>query len=339
MKTQVLKTIMLLVMATVAIGSSAQIKLKSNGMTVIGSEPTDAVTDSLSTLKIYPKSGATKGGIISFGTASSVTPVVAIGEYGDANSGKLWLHGASGLSYTSIDSTEVIRHSYSSSTHRVIFNSNVTVNGTLMVPKPVYDIFTDSLESSPLDILSDIAPVATVSAVSTQDDLSVHNYDLDIEGLEATFPGSVYADSCGNTYVDYIRLIPVLVNAINELKAQLDAAGSGSGTVITPLSAKGNGTASADRIDADVITPKLYQNTPNPFNAETEIRYALPHDVATAVLYIYDMQGTQIRRYGIDGRGEGSVKVSASSLKAGMYIYALVADGKEIDTKRMILTR
>ena len=84
---------------------------------------------------------------------------------------------------------------------------------------------------------------------------------------------------------------------------------------------------------------KLYQNSPNPWSSETVIRYSLPQTVATADIYIYDMQGIQLKRVAANGRGESQVTLTAHDLKAGMYIYALVADGTLIDSKRMILTK
>jgi hypothetical protein len=33
------------------------------------------------------------------------------------------------------------------------------------------------------------------------------------------------------------------------------------------------------------------------------------------------------------------ITMSGNSLEPGMYLYALVVDGKEVDTKRMILTK
>lgn len=38
-------------------------------------------------------------------------------------------------------------------------------------------------------------------------------------------------------------------------------------------------------------------------------------------------------------RGEASITIDGGSLNAGMYLYALIADGKVVDTKRMILTK
>ena len=92
---------------------------------------------------------------------------------------------------------------------------------------------------------------------------------------------------------------------------------------------------------ANVISEQavLYQNVPNPFAVDTKIAYQLPESTRNASLYIYNMNGLQVADYPISSFGEGLVIVSAGSLEAGMYLYSLVADGKVIDTKRMILTK
>ena len=58
-----------------------------------------------------------------------------------------------------------------------------------------------------------------------------------------------------------------------------------------------------------------------------------------ADIYIYDMNGKQITTYPIAERGATSITIEGRSLEAGMYLYALIADGQVIDTKRMILTK
>ena len=50
------------------------------------------------------------------------------------------------------------------------------------------------------------------------------------------------------------------------------------------------------------------------------------------------MQGTQIKKLQINNRENISISIQGSELKAGMYMYSLIIDSKEIDTKRMILT-
>jgi len=94
-----------------------------------------------------------------------------------------------------------------------------------------------------------------------------------------------------------------------------------------------------DLSDAVVKQCKLYQNAPNPFNQSTQIKYYLPQEVKTAYLCIYNLQGMQIKQILIPERGEGVQWILGSELSAGMYLYALIVDGKEVDTKRMILTK
>lgn len=82
----------------------------------------------------------------------------------------------------------------------------------------------------------------------------------------------------------------------------------------------------------------LYQNTPNPFDSYTEIRYVLPQNYTHAKLMVFDMNGKQLRDIALQGAGEGKTQLSSAELAAGMYLYSLVVDGKEVDTKRMILS-
>ena len=85
--------------------------------------------------------------------------------------------------------------------------------------------------------------------------------------------------------------------------------------------------------------PILYQNLPNPFDKNTEISYYLPRRTLSANLFLYDMQGTQIKNLEIKQTGQGIEIIHGSELRPGMYLYTLIVDGREVDTKRMILTQ
>jgi hypothetical protein len=83
----------------------------------------------------------------------------------------------------------------------------------------------------------------------------------------------------------------------------------------------------------------LYQNTPNPFNLSTTIKYQLSDNAANAKICIYNLTGKQLQCYNLQAtRGENSIEVRASSLQSGMYLYSLIVDDKLVSTKRMILT-
>ena len=99
---------------------------------------------------------------------------------------------------------------------------------------------------------------------------------------------------------------------------------------------------SSDTSSTQIVTKSevatLAQNSPNPFSQNTTIGYYLPSNVVNAVIYIYNLQGTQISSIQITDRGNGSVVISGNTLTAGMYVYSLITDGTLIDTKKMILT-
>ena len=97
--------------------------------------------------------------------------------------------------------------------------------------------------------------------------------------------------------------------------------------------------AAQSEIEIGMTAAKLYQNAPNPWSSETVIRYSLSQTVKQAVIYIYDMQGAQLKSIPAQGRGESQVTITGHDLKAGMYLYALVADGALVDSKQMILTK
>ena len=77
----------------------------------------------------------------------------------------------------------------------------------------------------------------------------------------------------------------------------------------------------------------LYDNVPNPFSTDTEIKMRLPEKTQQATVIIFNLEGKQLKSFTITNRGETSVKVSSNDLGAGMYLYTLIADGKFVDTK------
>ncbi len=81
-----------------------------------------------------------------------------------------------------------------------------------------------------------------------------------------------------------------------------------------------------------------FQNTPNPFSHETEIKYYVPENADNAVLYVFSLQGNMLLAKPVSQLGNGSIAISASELQPGMYIYTLAVDGQEADSKRMIIT-
>jgi len=57
------------------------------------------------------------------------------------------------------------------------------------------------------------------------------------------------------------------------------------------------------------------------------------------MLYIYNINGNQLQKNNLNGQGKQSLTINVSSFEPEIYLYALVINGKKVDTKRMILTK
>jgi hypothetical protein len=86
--------------------------------------------------------------------------------------------------------------------------------------------------------------------------------------------------------------------------------------------------------DKDAIV--LNQNVPNPFAEQTTITYNVPVSIAKAQIIFYNSAGQIIQTVDVKTRGKGKVNVFASDLSSGLYHYTLVADGKVVDSKKMV---
>ena len=134
--------------------------------------------------------------------------------------------------------------------------------------------------------------------------------------------------------------MPILIRSIQELKAELDEVKSKDTEVKRARAASFEEDEDIDLKDATSIPAMatLAQNTPNPFSERTTIRFTLPENAQNAFIYIFDMSGKMQKQIPVDSSME-SVIIEGYELRAGMYIYSLVIGGKEIDTKRMILSK
>jgi hypothetical protein len=92
----------------------------------------------------------------------------------------------------------------------------------------------------------------------------------------------------------------------------------------------------------------LRQNVPNPFNPDTRIEFDL-HKSANVVLFIYDINGNEIKRYAPEFLSAGThtlewngQKESGDRVASGMYFYRIEAKTKEktfVDVKKMIFMK
>ena len=320
------------------------------------------------------------GAKIAIGDASSrYAQNVSIGEVknGDGDTDQMWLQGKKGIYYTaSHNSGDTIFYYDTDRGNDFHFNCNVLASNIAVASDSRFKTDITPLESS-LQNITSLSPVSykllprfgenavggsgaseaiPAGALSEKELRDIEYFNKFHQSLEndgphfgflaqevkEIYPELVHTDGNGYMYIDYIGMIPLLVNAIGELNeqiAQLKADNDELNQSVMMAQQQRGVDYPSSQIADDFFRNALYQNNPNPFSTSTTIKMSLRSDVEQAAIYIFDMQGSMLKTIPVTDRGNVSVTIEGGDLTPGMYIYSLIADGKEIASKRMILTK
>ncbi|HWJ28929.1 MAG TPA: T9SS type A sorting domain-containing protein, partial [Flavisolibacter sp.] len=140
----------------------------------------------------------------------------------------------------------------------------------------------------------------------------------------------------------YIELIPVLIKGIqeqdqkmqqivnlqqqiNDLKLQI--------LELKQMIQKQSGAQPSDAGTGYL----LKQNTPNPVGNNTNISYTIPAGSVRTELILTNSLGQTIQTIAITG--SGLLNIDTSTLTNGVYFYSLVADGKTMITKKLVVSK
>jgi hypothetical protein len=241
------------------------------------------------------------------------------------------------------------------------FRGDVVIEGNLEVDDGSSDIRLKkdirTIEESVLDKLAQLQSIKfklkhpselehpnDTSAIKEAEigiDLERYNKDrigLIAQELLATFPEVVREGHEGYLQVHYTQLIPILVKAVNEQQERIDKLESLLINAEKSQSIQGFNLSSDSDDSFEEGSAALQQNIPNPFSETTRISFNISEIRSQAMINVYDLQGQQKRTFQIKAPGTGEIVIPGSELSPGIYIYNLILDGKEIDSKRMILT-
>lgn len=166
------------------------------------------------------------------------------------------------------------------------------------------------------------------------------HYGLSAQELQEIYPDLVYEGQDGYLGVNYTELVPILIRSIQELKQEVDELrGESSSRATDKRFSEEEDNENGNSIGQSIASSaSLKQNTPNPFSERTTICFTLPEGVQQSYIYIFDMQGKTVKQIPIDP-SMNNVTINGYELQSGMYLYSLVINGQEIDTKRMILSK
>ncbi|MCX7987168.1 MAG: tail fiber domain-containing protein [Bacteroidales bacterium] len=235
------------------------------------------------------------------------------------------------------------------SNERVVFY-NTSLTGYIDIECKVAREFSDSLFKTNISYIEN-----TESALSKIKRLKGVNFNWKFDNdkakpkkhagllaqqVERVIPEVVTTnDSTGHKLIAYSELIPYLIEAIKEQQMQIDSLKK---LVNKPKSSLKSGTTEENTSKVGMNAANnsyLEQNIPNPFSQRTIINFYIAENTKNAYLYVYNMSGVQVKSFSITGRGKGNITIEGGELSPGMYYYTLITDGREIDTKKMILTQ
>lgn len=171
------------------------------------------------------------------------------------------------------------------------------------------------------------------------------HYGFIAQEIEPYFPELVSKDDNGYYAVNYVEFIPILlkelqdqnkkINTLEANVAEQDKRIAALEALIKTMPVSSDNGTMNHAIEA-LKGSTLYQNTPNPFNRETTIRYNITGQFDNAFIGIYDLNGKQVKRITVK-ETNGQIVVPANILSPGTYIYSLVVEGQLIDSKKMVV--
>jgi len=135
--------------------------------------------------------------------------------------------------------------------------------------------------------------------------------------------------------INYIALVPIL---LQELKTQKEMIRQLQETVEGCCNNNSNSSGTKVRLSSE-SSIVLNQNDPNPFAEETQITFTIPIEIKDAKIIFINNTGRILQTVIINERGNGKINVFAENLSSGIYSYTLIADGKVIDSKKMVCNK
>lgn len=141
-------------------------------------------------------------------------------------------------------------------------------------------------------------------------------------------------DNDGSKSVNYLELIPYLVEAIKEQNTLI----KNQQTQIDELKVKIS--ENFKTINSDLINfqnTKIINISPNPSNNLITISFNIEEPIHSAILQIYNLKGDLLSSLNINDRGNNlSRTLQKDNYGRGIYIAILVVNGNNIDSKKII---
>ena len=260
MKNKILLCAMMLVACTVSLNVSAQLEVQTSGDVVISKCTSVNGADVSATKAINVKAPLHSNGTSTFGVYSCIkqshpvfiTSGTGIGIYGCTKTYSVmssqhlsdqqrptsssFYAGVVGQSSTHVGvygtTSNSLPTTWSEGNYAGYFEGNVKVNGTftpsvitLMGDNRFQENITPLSNRHTVDLLSQMNPVSYTmrqDTIQNDDRANATHYGFVAQELQLIAPELVYEDSAGNLSINYMELIPLLVQKVQDLSAEVE---------------------------------------------------------------------------------------------------------------------
>lgn len=319
MKSRILFSIIFLFTVTII---NAQLSLNNRGQISIGI-PEDSSfleTDTISVMHIYGTPSTTNQKIC-FGSGQSNY----VGLTGNNN---MVIKTGNSLSFQCANKS-ILDYSTSQNSGAVMFNTKIITFGG-------QGMFSDSRMMTNVSIvgstLQDLESLHAVKFdynpfnrnISTQ--YTAKNYGLIAQAVESIYPDLVQTNNNGYKSVNYIGLIPILVNAINELSAEIDKLKSGTKNM--KLIQPDNNDSNEPSFISIGTKTEVENNT---------IKYNIPKGINNSKLIVYDIAGNVVKQCDLDSVENGFIPIEDLHLTSGIYVFRLTINNEVVENKKVII--
>ena len=141
-----------------------------------------------------------------------------------------------------------------------------------------------------------------------QTKLSSVSYGLAADQLKEVYPELVYEDKEGNYSINYIEMVPLLVQSIKELSAEV--------AILKEQLGVQNSS-------------KAIKAKSSPMDIADNVNLSIPGKAQRIQLNIYDLSGKMVRTTDVNESVDVRLSAYTKGLPAGTYAYSLVVDGKK----------
>lgn len=152
-------------------------------------------------------------------------------------------------------------------------------------------------------------------------------YGLIAQEVQKILPSLIIESDKGDLAMNYIAIIPVLIEAMKEQQTQINA-----------LKAQISNDFKTQNQDLVQFTnTKIINVSPNPSSDVILVSLNVDKAVATANLQVHDLNGTLLSSLNLKERDTNIVKsLQKDNFGKGIYIVSLIINGKSIDTKKIV---